>query len=233
MTTINFLKDNEIELFDSPPRFTEEARNRFLVLPDNEVKFRKTETKIGYILQEGYFMSKKKFFLPEHFHTEDVKFVRKLLGIKNRVAISKDYNKITYSIHKKFILNKNGYHSFSDSKDIFEKEASELVKTSLRPREIFESLLDFLEEKRIEVPRYYVFAEVITQSLNLFENNLIGIIDRTLYGSNMTDEQLLDKYKVVVRELTDNRQSLRRAALLGGCSLGTAQKIRKIIEKRT
>ena len=93
MTIINFLKDNEIELFVFPPRFTEEARRRFFVLPDNGIKFRKTETKIGYILQEGYFMSKMKFFLPEHFHTEDVKFVKKLLGIKNRVAISKDYNK--------------------------------------------------------------------------------------------------------------------------------------------
>ena len=180
MTTINFLKDSEIEIFDFPPHFTEEARRRFFILPDNEVKFRKKETKIGYILQEGYFMSKKKFFLPEHFHTEDVKFVKKLLGIKNRVAISKDYNKITYSIHKKIILNKIGYRSFSDSKDIFEKEASELVKTSLKPKDIFDALLDFLEEKRIEVPRYYVFAEVITKSLNLFENNLIGIIDRTL-----------------------------------------------------
>ena len=180
MTTINFLKDSEIEIFDFPPHFTEEARRRLFILPDNEVKFRTKETKIGYILQEGYFMSKKKFFLPEHFHTEDVKFVKKLLGIKNRVAISKDYNKITYSIHKKIILNKIGYRSFSDSKDIFEKEASELVKTSLKPKDIFDALLDFLEEKRIEVPRYYVFAEVITKSLNLFENNLIGIIDRTL-----------------------------------------------------
>ena len=180
MTTINFLKDSEIELFDFPPRFTEEARRRFFVLPDNEVKFRKSETKVGYILLVGYFMSKKKFFFPEHFHTEDVKFVKKLLGIKNRIVISKDYNKITYSIHKKIILNKIGYHSFSDSRDIFEKEASELVKTSLRPKEIFDALLDFLEENRIEVPRYYVFAEVITKSLKFFENNLIGIIDRTL-----------------------------------------------------
>jgi len=52
-----------------------------------------------------------------------------------------------------------------------------------------------------------------------------------LYGSNMTDEQLLDKYKVVVKELTENRQSLRRAALLGGCSLGTAQKSGKSLKK--
>ena len=59
-----------------------------------------------------------------------------------------------------------------------------------------------------------------------------GIYTGRLYGSKMTDEQLIEKYRVVVKELTENGQSLRRAALLGGCSLGTAQKIKKVIEKK-
>ena len=181
MTTLDFLKDNEIEVFDFPPRFTDEERIRFFILPDdNEINFRKTETKIGYILHEGYFMSKKKFFLPEHYHTDDVEYVKKLLGINREIEINKHYHRDLYSIHKKTILNRNAYHSFSGSKSLFAKETLELVKTSLKPKEIFDALLNFLEEKRIEVPRYYVFAEVITKSLNLFENNLISIIDRTL-----------------------------------------------------
>lgn len=57
-----------------------------------------------------------------------------------------------------------------------------------------------------------------------------GMYTGRLYGSKMTDEQLIEKYKVVVKELTENSQSLRRAALLGGCSLGTAQKIKRVIE---
>ncbi len=57
-----------------------------------------------------------------------------------------------------------------------------------------------------------------------------GTYTGRLYGTKMTDEQLLEKYKVVVKELTENRQSLRRAALLGSCSLGTAQKIKRIID---
>ena len=39
----------------------------------------------------------------------------------------------------------------------------------------------------------------------------------------------LEKYKIVVKELNDNNQSLRRAALLGKCSLGTAQKVKRIL----
>jgi len=54
-----------------------------------------------------------------------------------------------------------------------------------------------------------------------------------LYGSKMTDEQLVAKYRVVVKELTENNQSLRRAAKLGGCSLGTAQKIKQVLVNRS
>jgi len=203
MTTLTFLKDSEIELFDFPPRFTEEERSRFFVLPnDNDIKFRKTETKIGYILQEGYFKSHKKFFPPEHYHIKDVEYVKTLLGIKRDIEILKYYNKAIYSFHKQIILNKNGYNSFSGSKDLFEKEASELVKTSLRPKEIFYALLDYMDEKRIEVPRYYLFAEVITTSLNLFENNLIDIIDQAL---TVHQKELLDLF---IRLPVDTHQPL-------------------------
>jgi DNA invertase Pin-like site-specific DNA recombinase len=56
-----------------------------------------------------------------------------------------------------------------------------------------------------------------------------GVYTGRLYGSKLTDEQLLEKYKIVVRELK-NGESLRRAAKIGSCSLGTAQKIQKIIK---
>jgi DNA invertase Pin-like site-specific DNA recombinase len=55
-----------------------------------------------------------------------------------------------------------------------------------------------------------------------------GTYKGRLYGSNMSNDEVLNKYKSVVRELK-NGQSLRRAAKLGGCSLGTAQKIQRLI----
>ena len=49
-----------------------------------------------------------------------------------------------------------------------------------------------------------------------------------LYGSVMSDEEFLNKYKKVKQEL-ENGESLRRAAKLGVCSLGTAQKVKRLI----
>ncbi len=58
-----------------------------------------------------------------------------------------------------------------------------------------------------------------------------GIYKGRLHGTKMTDEEILKKYKIVVRELK-NGESLRRAAKIGGCSLGTVQKIQRIIVKQ-
>ena len=47
----------------------------------------------------------------------------------------------------------------------------------------------------------------------------------------MTDKETLAKYKKVVKELS-NGESLRRSTSIGGCSLGTAQKIQRILKKQ-
>lgn len=52
-----------------------------------------------------------------------------------------------------------------------------------------------------------------------------GIYKGRLYGTKMKPEEILEKYKKVVKELKGG-QSLRRSAALGGCSLGTAQKVK-------
>lgn len=55
-----------------------------------------------------------------------------------------------------------------------------------------------------------------------------GTYTGRLYGSKMSDAEVLIKYKSVVKELK-NGESLRRASKIGGCSLGTAQKIQKLL----
>ncbi len=55
-----------------------------------------------------------------------------------------------------------------------------------------------------------------------------GTYKGRLNGTQMTNDEVLTKYKAVVRELK-NGESLRRASKIGGCSLGTAQKIQKLI----
>ena len=76
------------------------------------------------------------------------------------------------------------------------------------------------------------------ERINMLERQRQGIIlakakgtyKGRLYGSRMSDEEILNKYKIVVRELK-NGESLRRASKIGGFSLGTAQKIQRLMVK--
>ena len=58
-----------------------------------------------------------------------------------------------------------------------------------------------------------------------------GVYKGRLYGSRMTDEEFLKKYKKVEAELK-NGESLRRAARLGGCSVGVAQRVKKVMNNQ-
>lgn len=60
---------------------------------------------------------------------------------------------------------------------------------------------------------------------------LKGTYKGRLYGAKISEEDILVKYKVVVRELKRG-ESLRRASKIGGCSLGTTQKIKSILDKK-
>lgn len=54
------------------------------------------------------------------------------------------------------------------------------MKTSLRPKELFHSLNEFLSAKKIECPKYYIFARTIGHALNSFETNLVSQLNRNL-----------------------------------------------------
>lgn len=90
-------------------------------------------------------------------------------------------------------------------------------------------------------PSFKMIVSVLGNVAEMERNNMLerqrqgielakskGIYTGRLYGTKMTNEEILTKYKSVVRELK-NGESLRRASKIGGCSLGTAQKIQRII----
>src|SRR5699024_2808175 len=56
-----------------------------------------------------------------------------------------------------------------------------------------------------------------------------GVYKGRVAGTKMSDEQFIEKYPKLIRELKAG-ESLRRAAALAGCSLGTAQKARQILK---
>lgn len=92
-------------------------------------------------------------------------------------------------------------------------------------------------------PSFKMIVSVLGNVAEMERNNMLerqkqgielaklkGTYKGRLYGSKMSNDEVLIKYKAVVRELKSG-ESLRRAAKIGGCSLGTAQKIQKILNE--
>lgn len=204
MPRINLLKEKEIKEFDSPKVLT--AEQRTLLFDDGGIgnmdrSFRKPITKIGFVLQKGYFIVQKKFFAPSQFHPEDIAYVSRLFG-SNEVDMT-SYKRQALQDHRHVILNQQGFTSFSEGKEVFENEVSELVKTSLRPRALFFALHDFLVSRKIECPRYYFFAESISKALNSFEQDLVSNVDKSL---DDTRKNLLDGLMMLPADPEDDSE---------------------------
>lgn len=60
---------------------------------------------------------------------------------------------------------------------------------------------------------------------------LKGTYTGRLHGAKVSEDDILLKYKSVVKELKRG-ESLRRASKIGGCSLGTVQKVKSILDKQ-
>lgn len=122
------------------------------------------------------------------------------------------------------------------------------------------TMIEFFNEKSVKVfvenigmyslidgkpnPSFKMIVSVLGNVAEMERNNMLerqkqgielakakGIYKGRLYGTRLNDNEVLTKYKAVVKELK-NGESLRRASKIGGCSLGTAQKIQKILQEK-
>ena len=129
-------------------------------------------TKVGFVLQLGYFFAVNRFFVANRFHFKDVEFICKKLQIPIEEIDFKAYIERTFERHQEIILERLGINKFDDKcKSILLKEAVSLSSNQMKPRLMFMSLVDFLRKKKIEVPTYNTFAEVITEALKQFEKS--------------------------------------------------------------
>jgi hypothetical protein len=194
-TYIKILTSKDIEIFDCPPKFNEEEREHFFNLPVWAVSlvetFRTPTNKVGFILQLGYFKAVNKFFSSSKFYQIDIQFIAKKLNIYVDTISLSQYTRTTFERHQEIVLEKLGVRKFDEStKPFLLKEALSLCSKQMKPRLIFMSLVDFLREKKVEIPNYNTFAEIISDALRDFEKSLIATIEKRL---SIEEKQLLDE----------------------------------------
>jgi len=192
--SIKILSSQEIRVFESPPVFNNEQRKKIFSLNKlllNQLELYKTpETKVGFVLQQGYFKAVNRFFPVKKFHKSDIEFIARRLNISITKLNMNQYLKSSMGRHQETILQTLGYSKFNTSmKEQLKTEASLLMSRQIKTRLIFMSLVDYLRIKKIQVPGYNVIAEIITETLKSFENTLINIVSQTL---KVEEAELLD-----------------------------------------
>ena len=151
--------------------------------------------KIGFVMQLGYFRAVNKFYTGKKYYKKDVEFIARNLKIDSEGIAISEYKGRTFLRHQEIILENIGFKKFNtEIKNELITEAELLTSRQQKPRLIFMSLVDFLQTKKIQVPNFYTLAEIITESLNNYENKLVQIINESLSEDEATlIDDLLEK----------------------------------------
>ena len=210
MTRLVILSANERVRFDEPPRFSAEERSAYFSLNNEDLsvveKLRNATTKVGFILQFGYFKSHGKFYTSEQFRRPDVEFIAKMLCLNPEKMDFSSYQKKISNDHRKKILSILKWQSFNETQHKkIDRYVNWLVQRQLSSKQIFLSIIDFCWQNKIELPSYRIMSVIITDAYNRFENGLVNILAKQL-----KKPQIKKLNELVGVEKTTNKSRMSR-----------------------
>lgn len=194
MPRMRILSISEQEAFDKPPLFDHEQRKQFFSFPNALLNIarglRTPNSQIGFLLLCGYFKASKCFFLSQDFLQRDIEAVSRQLGLEGAVFDPNDYTETTRLRQQKIILEFYGFRPFdSEAEKWLGIEITTMAGVYLKPKLIFDRCVDFLVQKRVQVPKSWVLTELIRVGLSQRKTALVMLMD-----TNLTDKarRLLD-----------------------------------------
>lgn len=184
--------------FDTPPILSSSQKYIFCQLPSWAESYYRTilvsTSRVGFLVQLGYFRTVCRFFDPSRFHQNDIAFVVQMFKNidPNEIGDLQTYVQgKTYYNHRLAILKNLGFEPFQEThRAVLLKEANRLAQLQVKPSNIFDACVHFLRERKIEVPPYGTLRNLIQTALAQYESNLEKILATYLKPE---DKQLLDR----------------------------------------
>lgn len=192
---MRILTVNEQEAFDKPPVFDHRDRKKYFNLPkgliDISDSLRTPSSQIGFLLMCGYFKATKRFFQPSDFHKRDAEVVARALGLQAFNFSADTYAKQTRVRHQQIILDFYGHTSFDNkAKDILAVEIATMARVHLKPKLIFDRSVDFLAQRRMQIPQSGTLVEMIRTGLQDRKTSLVILMEKHLSddSKNLLDD---------------------------------------------
>ena len=208
MPRMRILSTSEQESFDKPPLFDFRERKKFLepsrALLDAIRGMHNPHHQVGFALSCGYFRATRRFFTSADFRDRDVAYVATQLGLGLEFPLA--YPDRTRQRHQRRILDLYGFSPFdSKSERAMAVEIATMSRARLKPRLIFDRCVDFLVQRRVQVPRSGVLLEQIRSGLHARKAELIALMD-----AQLTDDarELLDGLFTTVEDQNRYRLTL-------------------------
>lgn len=194
MPGMRILTASEPAVFDKPPLFDHGAQKSFFDPPkdlmDTAAGLRTNASRIGFLLLCGYFKATKQFYPPQDFYKRDIEAVAQLLGLQGSDFSSDLYAKQTRTRHQQIVLDCYGFMAFgAEAVSALAPEIATMARMHLKPRLMFDRCVDFLMQRRVQVPRAGTLLERIRTGLHARKAERVAMME-----AHLTDEtrDLLD-----------------------------------------
>jgi len=182
MPRMRILSGPEQEAFDKPPLLDHRERKQSFDLPrglmEIAASLRTPDTRIGFVLVCGYFRAAKRFYLPQDFHERDIQAAATMLGLKGSDFSAHRYTKQTRMRHQQMVLDFHGFVPFNRGAEAaLTVEITAMARTHLKPRLIFDRCIDFLIQRRMQVPTARRVTDMIRSGLKARKAELVALMD--------------------------------------------------------
>ena len=184
MPRMSILSKSEKEAFESPPIFNAADRKRFFDAPPRIESYLETlrtpTNKACYLLMLGYFKATKRFYR-QQFHDGDIQFIARRLGYLPAMLEPNSLDEATYRRYRGDILSYLGFKPFAPVvMQELVQHLQPMVRSQARPKFILLRAIDFLEQRKTEVP-----------TLQALDGIILGEIRSHRFVLNRCVEQLL------------------------------------------
>ena len=222
MPRMRILNASEQEAFDKPPLLDHRERKQAFDLPqgliDIATSLRTPDTWIGFVLVCGYFRAARRFYLPQDFHERDIQAAATMLGLKGSDFSPDRYAKQTRMRHQQMVLDFHGFVPFNRGVEAaLAVEITAMARTHLKPRLIFDRCIDFLIQRRVQVPTARRLTDMIRSGLQARKVELVALMDahitddaRTLLDDLFTAPEEQNRYRLtLLKKLSQSTKPTR------------------------
>jgi hypothetical protein len=207
MTLISVLSKQEAREFDEPPIFDSFDRKRFydLTVGLNAIitTLRTPANKVLFFVSYAYFKASKRFY-DGHYRKKDLEYASVILNI-DYTLIKQEcfYDYRTKINHQSKILTLTGYSDFNEA-NLEELVANVYlqVKSYKSPRVIFTEIRDYLLVRKITLPRYRQFVNLISDQVQRYKSAIHECL------ANCLDHQTKSQLDALLGQDNDKQYSL-------------------------